>query len=151
MVLADSSKPFVYSVWLRAIAIEMRLVSLLAKQDGAANNRILLVSEQDSIATNETMVYLIGYRQGGMWHVKIGIAVNPAQRLKQLQTGNSHSLSILKAIGCVSPRQVERRLHQQFRHYRQSGEWFKLNDSTLQHLEQVMDRVAMGQCCSSVL
>jgi predicted alpha/beta hydrolase len=99
------------------------------------------------------MVYLIGYRDGSQWHVKIGIARNPVRRLTQLQTGNSHQLSILKAISAVAPRQVEAGLHRQFAHYRRSGEWFLLDDAQLRLLEQVMDRLAvpLSECLEPAL
>ncbi|MBW4465046.1 MAG: GIY-YIG nuclease family protein [Pegethrix bostrychoides GSE-TBD4-15B] len=91
------------------------------------------------------MLYLIGYREAGIYHIKIGIAANPLRRLKQLQTGNGHRLSVLKAIDCVAPRRVELGLHRQFSHYRKSGEWFELTAPVLAHLEQVMDRLAVDQ------
>lgn len=88
------------------------------------------------------MLYLIGYQDAGTYHIKIGIAANPQRRLKQLQTGNSHRLSVLRAIGCVEPRRVELGLHRQFRHYRKSGEWFELTAPALEHLERVIDRLS---------
>lgn len=91
------------------------------------------------------MVYLIGYRHGSTWFIKIGIAANPIKRLRQLQTGNGHQLSILKAISAVAARRVEQELHRQFGHYRQTGEWFSLDDARLKTLESVMDRLAVGQ------
>ena len=87
------------------------------------------------------MLYLIGYQAAGINHVKIGIAANPAQRLCQLQTGNEHRLSILRTLDCPSPRATEQALHRQFRHYRQAGEWFSLDNQRLELLAELLDRL----------
>jgi hypothetical protein len=90
------------------------------------------------------MIYLIGYQVGDGWHIKIGIAVHPHRRLKQLQTGNPHYLSLLKTIPARSPRATEQRLHQMMSHYRSpvQKEWFVMGDEGLAFLIDAMDRVA---------
>ena len=89
------------------------------------------------------MLYLIGYQESGIYHIKIGIAADPSRRLQQIQTGNGHRLSLLKTIACIAPRRVEMGLHRQFKHYRQSGEWFAMPYPVLVQLEQVLDRLAV--------
>jgi hypothetical protein len=58
--------------------------------------------------------------------VKIGHAVNPQSRLKRLQTGNVATLSIYKQIHSSNRIQLERDLHQRFKHRHIRGEWYNL-------------------------
>ncbi len=62
--------------------------------------------------------------------VKIGRSVNPAHRLKQLQTGHA---SILRLLHVVDGNH-EKALHARWRHLRISGEWFKVEDDLLLYL-----------------
>ena len=88
------------------------------------------------------LLYLIGYREADINHIKIGIAVDPARRLRQLQTGNAHRLAVLRLIDSpVNAKRMERALHRQFKEYRTSGEWFALSDCELISLEGVIDYV----------
>jgi Meiotically up-regulated gene 113 len=89
----------------------------------------------------ERHLYLIGYQQADAWLIKIGIATEPTQRLKQLQTGNSQKLYLLGTIANTNPRQIEQRLHQKYRHYRKSGEWFLLPESVVQDLLRTLERL----------
>lgn len=54
--------------------------------------------------------------------MKIGWALDPQKRLKQLQTGSSSRLHILATL--PGGRDVESRLHAKFTHQRRQGEWF---------------------------
>jgi hypothetical protein len=56
--------------------------------------------------------------------VKIGIAKDPASRLRNMQTGSAAVLRIIAVHACDSPAAVEAGLHRQFAHLRQHGEWF---------------------------
>lgn len=57
--------------------------------------------------------------------VKIGVASDPEQRIKALQTSTPHPLELLCTLEGDYP--LERKLHTMFADYRASGEWFKLN------------------------
>jgi hypothetical protein len=59
--------------------------------------------------------------------VKIGFAVNPERRIKQLQTGNEHRLVMLGKIPSVKYKELEKQLHKRFKNRRQRGEWFQLH------------------------
>lgn len=75
-------------------------------------------------------------------NTKIGWSKNPQKRLKQLQTGNSNKLKILKIYDV--PRVKERFLHKALFRFkiRHNGEWFKISstdaisivDSLLSHV-----------------
>jgi len=71
-------------------------------------------------------VYLI---RGNDGKYKIGIAKNPSQRVKQLQTGNSDKLSIIETYRSENASKIESALHFQYSHVRNEGEWFDLSIS----------------------
>lgn len=57
--------------------------------------------------------------EGGPF-IKIGSAISPLKRLKELQTGNPYTLRLLAVIA-----DDERWLHWKFSHLRARGEWFR--------------------------
>jgi hypothetical protein len=71
---------------------------------------------------------MIDGRGGSFACVKIGLAVDPMERLLQLQTGNPIRL-ILEAVVLSTPR-MERQLHRHYRHMRGLGEWFIPNEGS---------------------
>lgn len=66
--------------------------------------------------------------------VKIGHAKDPAQRLKDLQTGSASVLAILGTVPGAAAE--EGRLHQRFADLRQQGEWFAAGDSLKEFLAE---------------
>ena len=68
-----------------------------------------------------TNVYFIQSVVGGP--IKIGVAGNPEERMKQHQTGSPFRLKIVHIIWGVSY-QTEKELHNRFANYRLHGEWF---------------------------
>jgi len=71
-------------------------------------------------------VYLI---RGDDGKYKIGIAKNPSQRIKQLQTGNSDKLQLIETYQSENAFKIETTLHNQYAHVRNEGEWFDLSIS----------------------
>lgn len=71
---------------------------------------------------------------GGL-SVKIGVARNPHQRLKELQTGHDFQLELL----ATAPAHValEPALHQRFAHVRMTGEWFQLTSEIARFIEDL--------------
>lgn len=67
-------------------------------------------------------VYLI---EDGAGRVKIGLAIDPQKRLRQLQTGSSSKLRILATL--PGDREDELLLHKTFRAERRGGEWFEFS------------------------
>jgi len=69
-------------------------------------------------------IYLI---RGNNGKYKIGIAKNPSQRIKQLQTGNSDKLEIIETYQSENAFKIETSLHHQYSYARNEGEWFDLS------------------------
>lgn len=69
-------------------------------------------------------VYLI---RGNDGKYKIGIAKNPSQRIKQLQTGNSDKLQIIETYQSENASKIESALHHRYAHVRNEGEWFDMS------------------------
>lgn len=65
-------------------------------------------------------VYFIGAETGP---IKIGIAVNPENRLKGLQTSHHEKLAILATVS--GDLDTEKAYHRRFKRYRIKGEWFE--------------------------
>lgn len=76
-------------------------------------------------------VYLIGDEAG---RVKIGLAIDPQKRLRQLQTGSSSKLRILATL--PGDREDEQHLHKMFRAERRQGEWFEFTGDPVRKFAQ---------------
>ncbi len=75
----------------------------------------------------ESFVYAISNGQS----IKIGKANNPQQRLKELQTGSSVPLVLIKVIKCwdsAEALRLESALHRHFKNYRQHLEWYSITN-----------------------
>jgi hypothetical protein len=60
--------------------------------------------------------------------VKIGITYRDvSDRIRAMQTGNPHSISLLWSISHINPESAEARLHALFEPKRIRGEWFQLD------------------------
>ena len=62
--------------------------------------------------------------------LKIGVAEDVDERLKQLQTGCPHALFVLKSIECkdkASAHRLEGRMHNRFSSDNLQGEWFEVS------------------------
>lgn len=60
-------------------------------------------------------------------HYKIGVAVDPAKRLRELQTGNPRRLRLTFFVALPNPEtaaHVERSAHHRIGRNRRVGEWF---------------------------
>jgi hypothetical protein len=73
-------------------------------------------------AQRQTHVYVIKSSNSKL--VKIGYAVKPEQRARELQTGSPGKLTV--AWSLPGHEQLERELHRRFADYRKNGEWFDL-------------------------
>lgn len=86
-------------------------------------------------AEGRSYLYVIGAERT----VKIGRALNPHSRLKELQTGHDRALYLLAAVPCHAC--VERAVHARFAYLRTTGEWFRLTDE----LEQFVRDLQAGK------
>lgn len=74
------------------------------------------------------LIYLIRCSTSNFY--KIGSTKRTAEeRLKELQTGSPHSLSLITTTRFYT----ERQLHQIFNQYRRNGEWFEFDDEVLKN------------------
>jgi hypothetical protein len=88
-------------------------------------------------------VYVIKTSGG---HIKVGIAIDPEDRLRTLQTGNHETLELWRAIDCeadgVLAADMEQAMHRFLAPLHVHGEWFKFDARLLAHAE----RLAWVQC-----
>jgi len=80
--------------------------------------------------------------------IKIGYAVDPYSRLKQLQTGNPQKLEL---VGYVEgDYETEAHIHSLFADFRVKGEWFELNTDIMAYAEKGKHRVALAEKISNM-
>jgi hypothetical protein len=87
---------------------------------------------------SEGYVYFIGHRIAVGDPVKIGFSVNPAARLRELQTGNPKRLIVLAAV--EGPRSLERDLHRRFEWDHIDREWFEQSDEMIRLMKRSLWR-----------
>ena len=75
---------------------------------------------------SDSFLYVIAASVTGP--VKLGISVDPARRLKQLQTGHAEKLHLYHSAPArlEKARLYERLLHRDISHTKSYGEWFSL-------------------------
>jgi hypothetical protein len=69
-------------------------------------------------------VYLIWAK--GTSDFKIGVTKDLKARLSTLQTANANALEIVASIECADPERKEAYLHEKYREFARSGEWFSV-------------------------
>lgn len=85
-------------------------------------------------------IYIIGTNQPPY---KIGITINPEQRLRSLQTGFPYPLKILYLEKCLinEYKQLEKEIHNTLSYKRTKGEWFNLDlDQAIHEIKFVIIR-----------
>ena len=85
----------------------------------------------------EKGLYIYFIEAVGTDKVKIGIAKDPEERLKQLQTGSSVKLRLMDSIGAYA--NEEKKLHLKFKDLRHSGEWFFLTKELKDYISGLRD------------
>jgi len=81
---------------------------------------------------NENKIYFI--QQAVTNCIKIGISINPQNRLNSLSTGSPYPLSML--LSFPGNEEQERLLHHRFSSLRLSGEWFSAGDDLIKYIEE---------------
>lgn len=74
-------------------------------------------------ARHRSRTWLYAIQAGHSGPIKLGLAKNPAERLKTLQTANADTLRPLGAWAVFADE--EKLLHAEFDHARLRGEWFR--------------------------
>jgi transcriptional regulator with XRE-family HTH domain len=78
-------------------------------------------------------IYFIQEEEQG--NIKIGYSATPNARMKQLQTGNSWTLKLLKTF--PGTQREEKMLHERFKSCRILGEWYGASRSLLDFIESL--------------
>lgn len=86
------------------------------------------------------MIYAIQCGEGGP--IKFGVAKNPAERLRELQTGCPERLRLLVSVNIQH--RCERIIHGWLREERVRGEWFSPGWKAKSVLEDLTIRAAIG-------
>lgn len=86
-------------------------------------------------------IYIISNDQG---YIKVGVSKHPEKRLKQLQTGNEHQLTLLftEEFECSRKQvlHIEKLIHKELRRLttKMIGEWFKLDTDKLTSIKNTI-------------
>lgn len=83
-------------------------------------------------AAKPQLVYFIA---AGSGPIKIGMAANPKNRCKELQTSHHEKLSVL--VTCAGGSEMERAYHERFAAHRLHGEWFDRHPDILAEIERL--------------
>lgn len=75
---------------------------------------------------------------------KIGRSVDPEQRRRSLQTGHPSPLIMCASVECADAGFTESTLHRRFAEYRQSGEWFALDETRFDDLIQALPELSQS-------
>lgn len=72
---------------------------------------------------------------------KIGITSNLTERTYSLECSSGIPLHFILAVKCSDYRKCERKLHAKFADFRQSGEWFLLDEPTRSNMKQCFEEI----------
>lgn len=108
--------------WYLTSTLEQPIPEPGACKDGVEED------EQGPFST-PAWVYLM---EGENGLVKIGFAIDPVERLIQLQRASPMQLKLVLVI--PGGRTMEAQLHHEFRHFRSRGEWYRLPQQIIREL-----------------
>lgn len=80
-------------------------------------------------------------------HYKIGMALDPYSRIREMQVGCPFPLKLMMTIAHANAKTLESKLHQLYRRHRVRGEWYALSPD---HLYVLADRYN-GKCAPALL
>lgn len=66
--------------------------------------------------------------------VKIGVSIEPEKRLDELQVGNDSELELVKTWDPEDALEAERNIHKRLLENKRQGEWFSIDDTSLNGL-----------------
>ena len=88
-------------------------------------------------------------RAGGNY-IKIGVSVDPAERIKSVQTGSCIPVTLEAVAEYESARLAERAWHQRLMKYRSNLEWFKLSERSVDAVIRMVEKCATPRGSHSV-
>ncbi len=117
---------------------EARLVMRAAERQAARDNAEwhlqAQLKEEDARQLPRSLdgwCYVYFVRAGE--HVKIGRAVDVAQRVRELQVGHPHPLALVVSVPAHAA--LELAIHRRFQHLRTQGEWFRIDDDLVAFIQ----------------
>ena len=87
---------------------------------------------------SEEYIYFVQEEENN--NIKIGVSVNPVQRLQELQTGNSNKLIMIGFI--EGGADEENNIHREFaeERIRENGEWFRPSERLTNYIKQRIEK-----------
>ena len=79
-------------------------------------------------------------------YYKIGVAIDADKRVKELQTGNPHTIECIFSRQVPEAYEAEKWLHDTFKQYKIRGEWFELDAENLDIVKDMI--VAHMRLCN---
>lgn len=124
-IVASCRKPVAVSLlkWITSLIIEDA-----RKEDSIFDWKSISNTLTVQQEVKQTHTYIVYSKNKDM--VKIGRSINPATRIRCLETQLGESLKII-CVKATRP-DLEQLLHSRFQSYRGMGEWFKLNQTQIQ-------------------
>lgn len=95
-----------------------------------------LIALMAEFADSAARVYAIRNRGNGC--IKIGWAIDPKKRIKELATAHSERLDLLGSVR--GGRALEKALHYHFGDHRTNGEWFNPHPDIIAWVEQCLEK-----------
>lgn len=87
------------------------------------------------------MAYIYLINESGTDNYKIGLTKNKTEkRKKQLQTGNSSELNVIKSFKTEYPFRLEKLLHMCYANKRFNGEWFTLEPNDVFNFNNLCEK-----------
>jgi len=112
----------VIAVVERSARGRLALRKLIENPITTASDLFDLIKDVDPDLRDDLFVYAIKEVETG--RVKIGISKNPAERIRQLQTGNPNRLEIAGIVEASNGFSDEKLIHKKLSNMRIRGEWF---------------------------
>ena len=77
--------------------------------------------------------------------IKIGVSVDPINRLSSIQTGNPHKVKLLGGLHKGKGKNYEDLLHQYLFEYPMEGEWFRAEEEVLEYVNFLIKYYSKGK------
>ena len=107
--------------------LKLMVYEAALKQDPELIQHLMNKSKElGQLDNDKTYLYLI--KEDNSNHYKIGVSINPEDRLKSLQTASKTKLNIVAYCVHENAYEVEQSIHAILNDCRKCGEWFELDE-----------------------
>lgn len=117
-----------------------------ARESKRAKERARVRARKWAKTQGDSYIYVIA--SGPEGPVKVGLAIDPDRRLKEIQTGHPVRLAIFaeRQVKASLVRQIEHECHVRLKDLRSNGEWFRI---AAKRAEEVVDQVIATLGCET--